>query len=68
LQHAPSHLQRQAFLEQISSLLRKILAINAVKRDLAPEPIVIGNQAIFAIRGDVQIATNAKMTRSCGRA
>ena len=36
LQHAPSHLQRQAFLEQIAWFLRKFLAIKAVDRRFAP--------------------------------
>ena len=67
LQHAPSHLQRQAFLEQIASILRKFLAINAVNRMFAPNRIVVEEPKIFASRGDVPIALKPRMTGSCGR-
>jgi hypothetical protein len=67
LQHAPSHLQRQAFLEQIAWFLRKFFAIKAVDRLFAPKPNVDGKPAIFVPRGDVLGASEARMTRSCGR-
>ena len=68
LQHAPSHLQRQAFLEQFASILRKFLAINAVKLVFAPEPIAEGKPAIITTLGDLPLTSNARMTGSCGRA
>lgn len=40
LQHAPSHLQRQAFIEQIASFLRKFLAKEAHLATDASPPLV----------------------------
>ncbi len=50
LQHAPSHLQRQAFLEQIAWFLRKFLAVEDVDRLFAPKPGIDGKpDSLFSV-------------------
>lgn len=67
LQHAPSHLQRQAFLEQIARFLRKFLAIIVSLLSYSPLPLVAAYVLNLALSGGEPRVTKSVMTGSCGR-
>ncbi len=67
LQHAPSHLQRQAFLEQIARFLRKFLSISLTLPRRTPLSLVAARVLNLTLSGGEPRVTISEMTGSCGR-